>query len=93
MLANKDTVVNIVKALSDMRGSAYFRRIWNDKNRTGTARYLTFKFWDAAEADRVADKLQKELAAEGYTNLVKRTSVEFWSYAGGGEYVRVKSAL
>ena len=93
MLADKDFVRNIVYGLADMRGSIYTRRSWCDRNkRDKSLRYLTFKFYDSVEADRVAAKLQTELATAGYTNVVRRTSVNEIAREHA-EYVRLVAKI
>jgi hypothetical protein len=93
MLANKNTVATIVKTLANMRGSAIERRYWSDKAKDETKRNLTFKFYDKAEANTVAVKLQAALQSQGFKNKVKRTSVEGNVYTRnyGAEYVRVQT--
>ena len=93
--ANRKEVQAIVKGLTDMSGNSIYRRTWCDKLANGdeTQRLLTFRFWDAKEADRVAKALQDKLHFElGYGNKVKRTSVasDYMNRTEGGEYVRVK---
>lgn len=93
MLANKQTVKSIVATLANMQGSRWGRRTWCDKTKIDAAqRLLVFRFFSATEADTVAQKLQAALTAQGYTNTVKRTSVEsnFMTKTEGGEYVRVR---
>ena len=83
-----------MKTLADMKGDGWYRRTWCDKVvGKDNERYLTFRFWDAKEADAVAKKLQDKLHFElGYGNVVRRTSVDsdYMSRTEGGEYVRVK---
>lgn len=89
MLANRQTVKSIVATLANMQ----CMRTWCDKTKVNAAhRLLSFRFFDATEADTVAQKLQAELTAQGYTNTVKRTSVEsnFMTKTEGGEYIRVR---
>ena len=93
MLANRKFVRNIVEQLADLTANMYYRRQWCDKtNVSDEQRLLTFRFWDAAQADNVAKQLQAALVANGYTNKVKRTSVKsnYATYTEGGEYVRVR---
>lgn len=94
MFANRKLVKGIVKQLADMQSNGWERRTWCDKCVTDESmRYLTFKFYSAKEADIVAQALQLQLAQQGYTNKVRRTSVEsdYWKRTSGGEYVRVKA--
>lgn len=94
MFANRKTVQGIVKQLADLTGSSLYRRSWCDMCKTdSTMRHLTFRFWSSAEADAVAQALQLQLAQQGYTNKVRRTSVDSdWAtHSSGGEYVRVKA--
>lgn len=93
--ANRKEVQAIVKTLADMSGDGWHRRTWCDKLKNGdeTQRLLTFRFWDADEADAVAKRLQNKLHFElGYGNVVKRTSVasDYMNRTEGGEYVRVR---
>jgi hypothetical protein len=93
MLANKNTVAAIVKTLANMQGTVIERRYWSDKAKDATKRNLAFKFYDKAEADVVANKLQAALQAQGFTNTVKRTTSEanVYVYKSGAEYVRVQT--
>jgi hypothetical protein len=91
MQASKQTVVAIVKSLSDMRGAVHERRYWCDKVKEQTERSLSFRFYSAEEADKVAAGLTAQLAKQGFDNEIKRTSVAFRLYRGGGEYVRVRA--
>ena len=95
MLADKNTVKNFVYGIADMRGSAWERRYWNDKNKHQTKRYLVFKFADAAQADNVAAALSAELNRLGYDSNVRRTSTSGDSMycVYPAEYVRVTVAL
>ena len=95
MLANVKTVKQFVKSVADMTGNGWERRIWQDKNkRDATLRNMAFRFWDSAEADKVAEQLTVILFAAGYTNVVKRTSKQsdYMSRTSGGEYVRIIAA-
>ena len=95
MLANVKTVKQFVKSVADMTGNGWERRIWQDKNkRDTTLRNMAFRFWDSAEADKVAEQLTVILFAAGYTNVVKRTSKQsdYMSRTSGGEYVRIIAA-
>jgi hypothetical protein len=76
MLANVNTVKQIVKAATNMSSGYYsYRRIWQDKNKKdATLRNVAFRFWDGNEATRVANVLSNALAGQGYTNKVTRTS-------------------
>jgi hypothetical protein len=98
MLANKNTVKTLVQGMADMRATAWgrafsARRYWSDKAADDAKRNLAFKFADAAEADTVAQRLQAELAQQGYTNTVRRTTVahNIMAYRSGAEYVRVQT--
>ena len=93
MLADKNTVVNIVKTLANMRGTVANRRIWMDKAKDAAKRNMGFKFNSKEEADAVAAALQAALQAQGYANTVKRTTSEanVYVYGSGGEYVRVQT--
>ena len=92
--ANRKEVQAIVNALTDMQSDGVYRRVWCDKVAgKDDERYLTFRFWNPKEADRVAKALQDKLHFElGYGNKVRRTSVDSdWAtHRTGGEYVRVK---
>lgn len=93
MLANRKIVKGMVCALANMRGGAGERRIWCDKTKQdNNERLLAFKFYNSKEADAVATQLIAALSANGYTNKVKRTSVEgdYNAWQSSGEYVRVK---
>lgn len=94
MLANRQTVKSIVATLANMQCNSWHRRrTWCNKTNVNAAqRLLSFRFVDATEADTVAQKLQAALTAQGYTNTVKRTSVEsnFMTKTEGGEYIRVR---
>ena len=93
MLANKATVKAFVDCFADMQGNGIYRRTWCDKTKVSDEqRLLTFRFWDKAEADTVAQRLQAVLNTGGWTNKVKRTSVEtdWMGRSEGGEYVRVR---
>ncbi len=95
MLANVKTVKQFVKSVADMSSNGWQRRIWQDKNkRDKTLRNVAFRFFDDAEADKVAEQLTVMLFAAGYTNVVKRTSVDsdWMTRTEGGEYVRVIAA-
>ena len=95
MLANVKTVKQFVKSVADMQSTGWERRIWQDKNkRDTTLRNMAFRFWDSAEADKVAEQLTVILFAAGYTNVVKRTSKQsdYMSRTSGGEYVRIIAA-
>ena len=95
MLANVQTVKQIVKSAADMKGDGYNRRIWQDKNkRDKTLRNVAFRFFNSDEADKVAELLTVALFAAGYTNVVKRTSraSNYYERTLGGEYVRVIAA-
>lgn len=83
----------IVNRLADMRDTGWYRRVWTNKSTNPAIRHLAFRFWDADEANTVADKLQQQLRAAGFTNTVKRTSVagEWEAHREGGEYVRVQA--
>lgn len=71
MLANKATVKQIVKSMTDMRSDGWNRRYWADKNkRDNTLRNLAFRFWNGDTAAKVADNLRVALFAQGYTNKV-----------------------
>jgi hypothetical protein len=89
-------VKQFVKAIANMRSNGWERRIWQDTCKADTTkRYLAFRFWDAAEADKVASELEWYLFCMGHDNKVKRTSVgsNYASRTSGGEYVRVKAAF
>jgi hypothetical protein len=93
MLANKSFVRSIVNSIADMQGNSLYRRQWCDKTSVSDEeRLLTFRFWNCTEADTVARGLQTALTAQGYTNKVKRTTVnsDMWARTEGGEYVRVR---
>ena len=95
MLANVKTVKQFVKSVADMTSNGWQRRIWQDKNkRDDTLRNVAFRFFDTAEADKVAEQLTVMLFAAGYANVVKRTSVDsdWMTRTEGGEYVRVIAA-
>ena len=95
MQATTKQVKAIVQTLADMRGDGINRRIWADKATDTTKRNMAFKFWSAKEADEVARRLQFTLATQGYTNKVKRTSVDsdYMARTEGGEYVRVQAVF
>ena len=92
MQATTKQVKAIVKQLADMQADGYNRRIWADKAVDATKRNMAFRFWSSKEADTVARGLQTALTAQGYTNKVKRTTVnsDMWARTEGGEYVRVR---
>ena len=93
MLANKGFVRSIVNSIADMQGNNIYRRQWCDKTSVSDEeRLLTFRFWSCTEADTVAKRLQDTITACGYTNKVKRTTVnsDMWARTEGGEYVRVR---
>ena len=95
MLANVQTVKQFVRSVADMSSNGWQRRIWQDKNkRDNTLRNVGFRFFDSAEADKVAEQLRVILFTAGYTNVVKRTSVDsdWMTRTEGGEYVRVIAA-
>ena len=97
MLANKQTVKELVYSMADMTGTDLDRRYWCDKAKDKTRRNLCFKFTDTNEADTVAAKLQAELTRQGYDNVVKRTSVANTYtglyYSTGAEYIRVQALM
>ena len=95
MQATTKQVKAIVKQLADMQADGYNRRIWADKAVDATKRNMAFRFWSAKEADTVARGLQTALTAQGYTNKVKRTTVnsDMWARTEGGEYVRVQAVF
>ena len=95
MLANVKTVKQFVRSVADMKCNGWQRRIWQDKNkRDNTLRNVAFRFFDSAEADKVAEQLRVILFTAGYTNVVKRTSrdSDWMTRTEGGEYVRVIAA-
>lgn len=93
MLATKKTVRAIVQTLANLEGGALYRRQWADRAKDRTKVNMAFRFWDPQEADEVARRLQLTLKQQGYTNKVRRTSVDrSWeTRAEGGEYVRVQA--
>ena len=93
MLATKKQIREIVQTLTDLQGDGLYRRQWADRAKDRTKVNLAFRFWDAAEADRVWRTLHVKLRGLGYTNVVKRTTVESaWeTHTQGGEYVRVQA--
>ena len=96
MLANRKAVRAIVQKLANLEGSGIYRRQWCDKTKVSSEqRLMTFRFWDPQEADEVAKRLQFTLKQQGYTNEVKRTSVDSsWeTQTEGGEYVRVQAVF
>ena len=94
MLATVTQVRNFVKSVADISGNGYDRRSWTDKRKAKSAaaneRHVTFKFWDKAEADRVARDLQTAYKLSGITAKVTRTSTrsDYFARTDGGEYVR-----
>lgn len=66
---------------------------WCDRVPTSAnERYLSFRFWDENEADKVAKKLRAKLVKRGFSNVVRRTSVDsnYETRTAGGEYVRLR---
>ena len=92
MQATTKQVKAIVNTLTDISGGGLYRRVWADKAVDATKRNMAFRFWSSKEADTVARGLQTALTAQGYTNKVKRTTVnsDMWARTEGGEYVRVR---
>ena len=95
MLATTKQVRFIVNTLANMRGDGYYRRVWADKAKDTTKRNMAFRFFDSAEADKVAEQLQMCLRAQGYTNKVKRTDcvANYTQRTDGGYYVRVQAVF
>lgn len=95
MQATTKQVKTIVRTLADIQGGSLYRRVWADKAVNESMRNMAFRFWSSKEADTVAERLQKELAAQGYTNKVRRTSVRsnYAKHTEGGEYVRVQAVF
>jgi hypothetical protein len=95
--ASVATVKQFVRSIADITYTdGYYRRIWQDMCKADTTkRYLVFRFWNSAEADKVAKELEWYLFAMGYDNKVKRTSKAscYYSRSEGGEYVRVKAVF
>lgn len=94
MLATVTQVRNFVKSIADIGGNGYDRRTWCDKRKAKGAaaneRHVTFKFWDKAEADRVARDLQTAYKLSGITAKVTRTTTrdDYMVRRAGAEYVR-----
>lgn len=94
MLANKQTIKQLMNSIVDMKGSALYRRVWADRSRGSntTMVNMCFRFTNRIEADAAAQLLSEQLAQQGYTNCVKRTSTQSQHTFGvtwGGEYVRL----
>ena len=98
MLANKAIVKQFVKSVTDMRSDGWNRRFWADKNKKDkTLRNLAFRFFNGAEAAKVAEELSVLLFTAGYTNKVKLTSTyerrrDMFDRSVDSYYVRVIAA-
>ncbi len=76
------TYTDVAKGINGLRGDDGMR-------------YVAFRLYDKAAADKLAKELEVMLFVAGYTNKVKRTSSDcnMQLRVGGGEYVRVKALL
>ena len=70
-------------------------KVVKEEGKDNGERYVAFRLYGKAEADKLAKELEVMLFVAGYTNKVKRTSSESnWANrTGGGEYVRVKALV
>lgn len=94
MLATKDFVKDYVYSIADMRGGID-KRYYVNKCVAEEYRNLGFKFYEAADAERVAEALKATLKQHGFNNAVKVTANnstgEFGRWAA--HYVRVLHVL
>jgi len=99
MLATKDFVKGYVYSIADMRGGIDKRYYVNKCAGDAEKRNLGFKFYEAADAERVAEALKATLKQHGFNNAVKvtdtvtKTTGEFGFGRWGGHYVRVLHVL
>ena len=97
MLATTKTVRKFARGIYGKT----FDTTWTDMSKRVSfakdngVRYVAFRLFNKADADRLAENLQLTLFAAGYTNKVRRTTVDSdWMTRNiGGEYVRVKALL
>ena len=96
MLATKDFVKGYVYSIADMRGGID-KRYYVNKCVDVEKRNLGFKFYEAADAERVAEALKAKLKQHGFDNAVKVTNTadDCTGVFGrwGGHYVRVLHVL
>jgi hypothetical protein len=74
---------------------SYTDKVVKEQGKDNGERYMAFRLYSKAEADKLAKELEVLLFVAGYTNKVKRTTSKcnFKLRTGGGEYVRVKALL
>ena len=92
MLATVKQIRAWVRSHADMRSAGgLYRREWANRSQRPGRVNMAFRFWDPAQAERVAGGLREYLRDSGYSNPVRVTSVaeDYESQTAGGEYVRV----
>lgn len=92
MLATVKQIRTWVRSHADMRSAGgLYRREWANRSQRPGLVNMAFRFWDPEKAEQVASGLREYLAAGGYSNPVRVTSVaeDREGRTAGGEYVRV----
>jgi hypothetical protein len=98
MLATTTIVRNIAKQINGSGfgyAGTFTDKVVKEQGKDNGERYMAFRLYSKAEADKLAKELEVMLFVAGYTNKVRRSGNEgnLRLRTGGGEYVRVKALL